>query len=37
MRANGMGMRRIAREAGLGIGTVLRLVNSAPRLCFGVE
>jgi DNA invertase Pin-like site-specific DNA recombinase len=28
MRAKGMGVRRIAREAGLGVGTVLRLVNS---------
>src|SRR4051812_36595950 len=37
MRANGMGMRRIAREAGLGIGTVLRLVNSGPRLLPSAE
>jgi DNA invertase Pin-like site-specific DNA recombinase len=28
MRASGMGVRRIAREAGLGVGTVLRLVNT---------
>jgi DNA invertase Pin-like site-specific DNA recombinase len=28
MRAKGMGIRRIAREAGVGLGTVLRLVNA---------
>ena len=29
LRSKGMGIRRIAREVGLGVGTVLRLVDAA--------
>ena len=31
MRARAIGVRRIAREVGLGVGTVLRLVGCAPH------
>jgi DNA invertase Pin-like site-specific DNA recombinase len=31
LRAKGVGVRRIARDVGLGVGTVLRLVAGAPQ------
>ena len=30
LRSKGIGLRRIAREVGLGVGTVIRLVDQAP-------
>ena len=30
LRSQGIGIRRIAREVGLGVGTVIRLVDQAP-------
>ena len=34
LRSRGVGIRRIARDVGLGVGTVLRLVGSRPISAF---
>ena len=31
LRSRGFGIRRIAREVGLGVGTVLRIVGTSPK------